>query len=80
MQGAFCQYVTNTENLSWEKDKIVENVIDNCTINSDNNSSDEDSSDSDSRCGSDTRDVKSFMSNLIPLQCRKVGQCFWDTA
>jgi len=43
----------------------VENVIDNFTINFDNNGRD-----GDSGSGSDTTDVESFISNFIPLQCR----------
>jgi hypothetical protein len=48
----------------------VENVTDNCIINSDNESSNQESSDGDSRSGSDTTDVASFMSNLFTLQYR----------
>lgn len=42
----------------------MEHVIDNFTINFDNNGSD-----GDNESGSATTDVESFISNFIPLQC-----------
>jgi hypothetical protein len=56
-------YVTNIENSCWEKDAIVEDVIDNFTINLD----DTDGSDGDGDSGTDTEDVESFMSDFVPL-------------
>jgi hypothetical protein len=63
--ASYCRYVINTENSYWEKDAVMEVVIDNFIINlGDTDSSNEDS---DSDSGIDTKDVESFMSDFVPL-------------
>jgi transposase len=61
--AGYCRYVTNIENSYWEKDAIMEDVIDYFIINL----GDTDSSDGDSDSGTDTEDVESFMSDFVPL-------------
>jgi hypothetical protein len=61
--AGYCRYVTNIENSYWEKDAIMEDVIDNFIINF----GDTDSSDGDSDSGTGTEDVHSFMSDFVPL-------------
>jgi hypothetical protein len=59
----YCRYVTNIENSYWQKNAIMEDVIDNVIINLGYT----DSSDGDSDSGTDTEDVESFMSDFVPL-------------
>jgi inhibitor of KinA sporulation pathway (predicted exonuclease) len=57
--AGYCRYVTNIENSYWEKDTIMEDVIDNFIISlGDTDSRDEDTSDGDSDSGTDTEDVE----------------------
>jgi hypothetical protein len=59
--AAYCHYTTSIENLYWEKDTIMEGIIDNFIIIVDNT----DSLDGDSDSYSDIEDMKSFISNFV---------------
>jgi len=55
-------------NSYWEEDPVMENVTDNAIINlGEYFSSDEDSNDGESSSGTDTKHIKSFMSDFISL-------------
>lgn len=68
LQKGYCRCITMPGNSYWEEDPVMENVTDNAIINlGEYFSSDEDSNDGESSSGTDTKHIKSFMSDFISL-------------
>ncbi|KAJ4426397.1 hypothetical protein ANN_27211 [Periplaneta americana] len=68
----YCKHVSDIENYYWEKDAIMEDVIDEFIINvgdtdtSDDDSSDESDDDSHNDSNTEDEDEESFMSDFVP--------------